>query len=144
MAAVQVQIPGSGAPKRSFIVPVSFTPSSPYFITSSPSPGSASKFKNRPISWSGKSGKNRSSLHNPPIRLSWLPTIVNTCSCKIAFFHRLRSSSNETTSICHVRFTYSSSKTQSTLPIGSWLIRSSTIYIGFHDFVQGYVRRYLF
>jgi hypothetical protein len=25
MAAVQVQIPGSGAPKRSFIVPVSFT-----------------------------------------------------------------------------------------------------------------------
>ena len=42
----------------------------PIFIDSSPSPGSATEFKNRPLPWSRATGKNRSPFHNPPFRLS--------------------------------------------------------------------------
>jgi hypothetical protein len=102
------------------------------------------------------------------IRFSW-PTIVNTCSCKITIFHRLHSPSNETTSqrleACSSfpsargklgHRLYSSltlsiernyiSKTRSMFKfsIGSWQIGTSVIYISVHDFVQGYVRRYIF
>ena len=48
---------------------------------------------------------------------------------QIHLFHRLRSPSNETTSICHVRFSYSSSMTQSSFSFCSWLIGTSVIYI---------------
>ena len=83
-------------------------------------------------------------LHHSPLRMSRVPSYVLGLKYQTPAFHRLRSASDETTLIRDFRIAGLAATTEGPLPDGSRFLRPSTVYICFHDRIEGHLRRHLF
>ena len=75
--------------------------------------------------------------------MSGLSSFVGSCSCEAPLLYRICPTSNEAASSCDVCSLGSPSTVESSLSLGSWLLRTPAVYFCIYDLLKSHVRRHL-